>query len=63
MNGVYAVNPLIDEPNGHLDMFVTMLDKNLAVVAEMDPSIDSENSNLLNEAADIISPLQLLRAP
>ena len=31
VNGVYAVNPLIDEPNGHLDMFVTMLDKNLAV--------------------------------
>ncbi|MEC8866208.1 MAG: agmatine deiminase family protein [Verrucomicrobiota bacterium] len=70
VNGVYAVNPLIDEPNGHLDMFVTMLDKNLAVVAEMDPSIDSENSNLLNEAADIISsittpsgPIEVRRIP
>ena len=57
VNGVYAVNPLIDEPNGHLDMFMTLLDKNLAVVAEMDPALDSENSALLNEAADIISSI------
>jgi agmatine/peptidylarginine deiminase len=63
VNGVYAVNPLIDEPNGHLDMFMTLLDKNLAVVAEMDPALDSENSALLNEAADIISSISTPSGP
>ncbi|MFL2938216.1 MAG: agmatine deiminase family protein [Opitutales bacterium] len=63
VNGVYAVNPLIDEPNGHLDMFMTLLDKNLAVVAEMDPALDSENSALLNEAADILSSISTPSGP
>ena len=55
VNGVCAVNHLKSEPNGHIDMFMTMLGKNLAVVAEIDPAVDSENSAILNEAARIVS--------
>ena len=36
-------------------MFMTMLRKNLAIVGEIDPKIDSENSAILNETAKIIS--------
>lgn len=55
VNGVCAVNHLRNEPNGHIDMFMTMLGKNLAVVGEIDPAVDSENSAILNEAARIVS--------
>jgi len=55
VNGVCAVNHLKNEPNGHIDMFMTMLGKNLAVVGEIDPIVDSENSAILNEAARIVS--------
>ena len=70
VNGVYAVNHLIDEPNGHIDMFMTMLNKNLAIIGEIDPAIDSENSDVLNESARIVSsittsngPIQVKRIP
>ena len=70
VNGIYAVNHLIDEPNGHIDMFMTMLNKNLAIIAEIDPAIDSENSEILNESARIVSsittsngPIQVKRIP
>ena len=55
VNGVCAVNHLKNEPNGHIDMFMTMLGKNLAVVGEIDPAIDSENSVILNEAAKVVA--------
>ncbi|MBT5916750.1 MAG: hypothetical protein HOH60_10415 [Opitutae bacterium] len=55
VNGVCAVNHLKNEPNGHIDMFMTMLGKNLAVVGEIDPIVDSENSAILNEVARVIS--------
>lgn len=55
VNGVCAVNHLKNEPNGHIDMFMTMLGKNLAVVGEIDPAVDSENSAILNEAARVVS--------
>lgn len=70
VNGVFAVNHLIDEPNGHIDMFMTMLNKNLAIIGEIDPAIDSENSEVLNESAKIVSsittssgPIQVKRIP
>ena len=70
VNGVYAVNHLVDEPNGHVDMFMTMLEKNVAVIGEIDPVIDSVNSSILNESAKIVSsittssgPIQVKRIP
>lgn len=55
VNGVCAVNHLKNEPNGHIDMFMTMLAKNLAIVGEIDPAIDSVNSAILNDSAKIVS--------
>ncbi len=70
VNGVYAVNHLIEEPNGHIDMFMSMVAKNVAVVGEIDQEIDSENSAILNEAARIVSsistsagPMKVIRIP
>lgn len=63
VNGVIALHPLIGEPNGHLDMFMTMLGKNLAVIAEIHPSIDSENSARLDETAKLVSSLSTSVGP
>ncbi len=70
VNGVYAVHPLIDEPNGHIDMFMTMLGKNVAVIAEIDPAIDPQNSAQLDKTAEFISsvttslgPIKVKRIP
>ena len=43
------------EATGHVDMFVTFLRRNLALVAKMDPATDPENAALLDEAAALIS--------
>ncbi len=63
VNGVYAVHPLEGEPNGHIDMFMTMVDTNLAIIAEIDPSIDPENSARLNKTAEFISTVSTSEGP
>jgi agmatine/peptidylarginine deiminase len=63
VNGVYAVHPLEGEPNGHIDMFMTMLGKNLAIIAEIDPSVDPENSARLNKTAEFISTVTTSAGP
>jgi agmatine/peptidylarginine deiminase len=44
-------------------MFMTMLGKNLAVIAEIPPSIDSENSARLDETAKLVSSLSTSAGP
>ncbi len=63
VNGVYAVHPLLGEPNGHIDMFMTMLNKNIAVIAEIDPTVDPENSERLNNTAEFISSVTTSMGP
>ncbi len=60
---VYTVGALFGEPNGHTDMFMTMLDKNLAVIAEVDPSVDPENSARLDENAEFVASLNTSSGP
>ena len=43
IHSVYTVGALFGEPNGHTDMFMTMLAKDLVVIGEIDPSVDQEN--------------------
>jgi agmatine/peptidylarginine deiminase len=64
------VPPLEGEPTGHVDMFAAVLAKNVAVVGELDPSIDSVNSERLDLSASHISksvsslgPMKVLRIP
>lgn len=64
--GVRSVNtvaPLIGEPNGHTDMFMTMLGKNVAIIAEIDPSADPANSAILDSNAKFVSSLNTSDGP
>ena len=70
VDGVFAVAPLQGEPNGHIDMFMTMVAKNIAVIGEIPHSEDPTNSARLNETARFVStiptsagPIQVKRIP
>ena len=70
VDGVFAVAPLQGEPNGHIDMFMTMVAKNIAVIGEIPPAEDPINSARLNETARFVStistsagPIQVNRIP
>jgi agmatine/peptidylarginine deiminase len=63
VSSVFTVSPLIGEPNGHTDMFMTMLSNNLAVICEIDPAVDPANSALLNENAKLISSVTSSAGP
>ena len=60
---VNTVTPLIGEPNGHTDMFMTMLGKNVAVIAEIDPGVDPANSAILDSNAKFVSSLNTSDGP
>ena len=62
-HSVYSFAPLVDEPNGHIDMFVTLLDKNIAVVAQVSPAVDPESSRHLDETADMLASLNTTVGP
>ena len=70
VRAVYALGALQEEPNGHVDMFMSLLGKNLAVVGEIDRSEDPENSAILDKNAQQLStittsagPLKVARIP
>lgn len=63
-------SPLDTEPTGHLDMYAALLAKNIAVVGQIDPLEDAENSRRLDVSAEYISkvvtsigPMQVFRIP
>lgn len=67
---VSVVNSLEGEPTGHVDMFLTILAKNIAVVGEIDPGIDPENSRRLESVvaqvsriATSLGPMTVFRIP
>jgi agmatine/peptidylarginine deiminase len=62
--------PLIGEPTGHVDMYVTLTSPSSVIVGSFDPAIDAENAKLLDQAADTLSkvtvddkPLEVSRMP
>jgi agmatine/peptidylarginine deiminase len=70
VRAVFAVGALQEEPNGHVDMFMSMLGKNLAVVGEITRSGDPENRAVLDKNAEYISkittssgPIKVVRIP
>ena len=63
VNSVYTVTPLVGEPNGHTDMFMTMVDKNLAIVGEIDPMVDPTNSAILEANAKFLSTITTSAGP
>lgn len=62
-HSVYSFAPLIDEPNGHIDMFVSLVAKNIAIVGQISPGIDPESSKNLDETANILSTLNTTVGP
>jgi agmatine/peptidylarginine deiminase len=60
---VYSFAPLVDEPNGHIDMFVTLVDKNIAVVGQLTPGVDPESSAHLDETANTLASLNTTVGP
>ena len=62
-HSVYSFAPLVEEPNGHIDMFVTLLDKNIAVVGQVSPAVDPESSRHLDETADMLASLNTTVGP
>lgn len=64
------LDALVGEPTGHVDMFVTLLAPNLAVVGQLDPSEDPVNAHFLDTAAATLAkvntpqgPMQVVRMP
>ena len=60
---VYTVGALFGEPNGHTDMFMTMVAKDLAIIGEIDPAVDPENSARLDENAKFVASLNTSSGP
>ena len=64
------LRPLEGEDTEHIDMFVTFLAENIAIVAACDPKTDPNNALILDEAAIILAaqttskgPMQVYRIP
>jgi agmatine/peptidylarginine deiminase len=62
-HSVYSFAHLIDEPNGHIDMFVTLLAKNIAIVGQVSPGIDPDSSRNLDETANMLASLNTTVGP
>ena len=62
-HSVYSFAPLMDEPNGHIDMFVTLLAKNIAIVGQVSPGIDPDSSRNLDETANMLASLNTTVGP
>jgi agmatine deiminase len=57
------VGRLVGEPSGHVDMFMTFLAPDVAVVGRYDPAVDAVNARVLDETAAILSGLRTARGP
>ncbi|MEC7800986.1 MAG: agmatine deiminase family protein [Verrucomicrobiota bacterium] len=62
-HSVYSFAPLVDEPNGHIDMFVTLVAKNIAIVGQVSPGVDPESSRYLDETANTLTTLNTTVGP
>ena len=57
------VRQLVGEPTGHVDMFVAFLAPNVAVVGRLDPAVDAENAEILDDAARLLDGAPTSRGP
>lgn len=60
---VAVLEPLADEPTGHVDMFATFTSQNTVVVGQYDPEIDPDNAEILDRNARRLSALQTAKGP
>ncbi len=57
------LRPLEDEETEHVDMFMTFLAENVAVVARIDPTVDPVNAFILEQAAERLAGLPTRKGP
>ena len=55
--------PLEGEPTGHVDIYLTFLAPDLAVVAECDPGVDPVNARRLDDAARVLESMDTSLGP
>lgn len=55
---VVFVDPLEDEPTGHLDMFASFTSPDTIVIGSYDPTMDERNAKVLDDIADQLSQLR-----
>ena len=65
-----VLDPLVGEPTQHIDMFLTLLSPDVAVLSEIAPEVDPVNARVLDEAAAQLTraqartgPLKVVRIP
>ncbi|HXV62454.1 MAG TPA: agmatine deiminase family protein [Vicinamibacteria bacterium] len=65
-----VLKPLVGEPTQHVDMFLTLVGPDVAVLSELDPEVDPVNSRLLDDAAEQLEkattrsgPIKVVRVP
>ncbi len=56
---VAILEPLKDEPTGHVDMFATFTDANTVVVGRYSPSVDPINAEILDRNAERLASIRL----
>ncbi len=56
---VVFLEPLIGEPTGHVDMFMTFTSPHTAVVASIAPKIDPENARILDQNAARLASVRI----
>ena len=70
INQLVTLEPLFEEPTGHVDMFATFISPNTVVVGRYDPEIDPINAAVLDRNAVALAnvvlpdgPLKVIRIP
>ena len=65
-----VLKPLVGEPTQHVDMFLTLVAPDVAVLAQIDPEVDPVNARLLDDAAAQLAkvktrsgPIKVVRVP
>ena len=65
-----VLKPLVGEPTQHVDMFLTLVAPDVAVLGQIDPEVDPVNARLLDDAAAQLAkvktrsgPIKVVRVP
>ena len=65
-----TLEPLFEEPTGHVDMFATFVSRKTVVVGKYDPNVDPINAEILDRNAEALAsvvlpdgPLRVVRIP
>jgi agmatine/peptidylarginine deiminase len=58
-----VLEPLVGEPTQHVDMFLTLVAPNVAVLSQIDPEVDPINARILEDAAAQLAAVRTRSGP